>query len=64
MKTYEEFRSEIMQSEAYISMTYAQLEDRAAKEYAKQWVERAVKEVADVPPYNMIDYYHKEIDAQ
>lgn len=36
----------------------------AMKEYAKMWVEQVVKEIADVPPNNLITYYHLAIDAQ
>lgn len=72
MKTYEEFRDEILRSPRFKEMTFAELENEAAKEYAKQWVhEFALQTFHHLDEYNynvMLTQLEpriiKQIDAQ
>lgn len=61
MKTYEQFRREIMAKldEGLLNspVTFGEIEELAAKEYAKQWVKEA-------NPDSYVEYYLKQIDAQ
>ena len=45
MKTYEQFRDETMKLPRFTQMTYQELENAAAKEYAKQWVDPVLQRV-------------------
>lgn len=64
MKTYEQFRDEILRSERFKEMTYSELETSAAKEYAKQWVKKALEETHETYVTATVEEYEKEIDAQ
>jgi hypothetical protein len=65
MKTYEEIMDEVVTEEyKRINPVAMNIHKNVAKRYAKQWVEQVVKEVADVPPSTLIQYYHLAIDAQ
>jgi hypothetical protein len=64
MKTYEDFRAEVMERDFETPVSHAQIEELAAKEYAKQWVEKVIRDIVDVPPNTTVDYYLNEINKQ
>lgn len=67
MKTYQEILNDTIEDYLRNQIpTQTSPEERAAKEYAKQWVEKVVVELSDSPRSNdmMIARLQKRIDAQ
>lgn len=67
MKTYHEILNDVIEEyHRYQLPTQTSPEERAAKEYAKQWLDRAQAEIPDVTSwaYRNIIRFKKEIDEQ
>ncbi|HYF69136.1 MAG TPA: hypothetical protein VD884_13425 [Ohtaekwangia sp.] len=66
MKTFNEILTEIIHEDhVYENETTVAPEERAAKEYAKQWVAKALNEsVITDKTYLLVEMYDEEIDAQ
>jgi hypothetical protein len=64
MKTYEDLRTEVMERDFETPVSHAQIEELAAKEYAKQWVKYALESSHEAYKTALVEDVHKEIDAQ
>ena len=65
MKTYAEIYNEVLYSDFVgDTTTVNEIEEFAAKQYAKQWVELVLKEEAGEDSELVILAYHKAIDSQ
>lgn len=68
MKTFREFQDRATERDPFD--TYAKINKWAAKEYAKQWVDKLAKALdtnqgyGSMSSYHIVDIIKKEIDAQ
>lgn len=67
MKTFEEFWIEAINSNSETPITDAKIQELAAKEYAKQWIDKAAaigRMYAGLNSANAIEDLKSKIDAQ